>query len=124
MSKTSGRTVFTSTKGVDYLLDKYLSPNDRETLVRLNDGFHEEEFSDELERRLVVNSGGKNFIPPSYEAELVMNAKALIGSRISSERLKTRDRRVTVITTAEDKRVYQDESGRFREFGTGRFTKP
>lgn len=122
-SRTGGRNVFISYDGVNYLIDKYLSDDDRADLKALNDGFHDEEFVFELEQRIVRNSGGKNFIPTNYEMELVENAKAIIGTPISRRRLKTIDRSVDVISRADGKEVYQDSHGRWRDYRTGRYTK-
>lgn len=123
-SKTTGRNVFITPEGTDYLLNKYLSDDDRVELRSMNDGFHDAEFVSELESRIVRKSGGRNFIPSNYEAELVENSKALIGSKTFTRKLKTVNRNVDVIETFEGKTIYQDANGRFRDLNTGRFTKP
>jgi hypothetical protein len=123
MATTSGRAVFTSYEGVEYLIGKYLKPNDIEELRKLNDGFHDEEYKEQLVTRLSTRSGGRSFIPGSYEAELMENSKALVGSRIKAKKLKTKKENVTVITTYENKQIYQDRKGRWRQYGTGKYTK-
>ena len=123
-SKTDGRNVFITPEGTDYLLNKYLSDDDRVELRSMNDGFHEQEFVQELESRIIRKSGGRNFIPQNYEMELIENSKALIGTRTFTRPLKTVDKNVTVIETFEGKKIYQDSNGRFRDLKTGRFTKP
>lgn len=117
------KDVFVTNEGVNYLLHKYLVSSDMDYLFSLNDGFHNRMFEEELINRIIINSGGKNFISSNYLGELVENAKSIIGYNISKKRLKTRNKKVKVINTFEGDNIYQDKNGRFRDYGTGRYIK-
>jgi len=122
MSYKSGKDVFTSYKGTEYIISKYLSSGDVTELKDLNDGFHDKKFEDFLLTRLSYGAGSR-FIPDNYNDEVVQYAKSKVGSNIETKRFKTKDEDVDVLRTYEGKEVYSDNYGNLREFGTGRFTK-
>lgn len=116
----SGKDNFVTPKGVDYLLKKYLSPSDYDDLKKLNNEYTQDRFKKELLKRLEKGSGGGSWIPTNYEDELVANAGANIGTSRRSERLKN-GRNVDVYETSSGKNVYEDNRGRLRDYGSGRF---
>lgn len=118
----TGKLNFTSPTGVQYIIDKYLTSNDKEELRLLNTSYSQEKFSNILIEKLEKRSGGGHWIPQNYKDELTDNAAAVIGTASRAEKLKNK-KTVTVYDTRNGQRVYEDDSGRIRNYATGRFVK-
>ena len=120
MPGVTGKNVFVSIEGVEYLLDKYLTNADREELRSYNSHYTQEKFREKLISKLERGSGSKNWIPSNYEDELVENAGAIIGTNRRRDRLKN-GKEVDVYGTPNGEEVYEDDKGRIRSHKSGRF---
>lgn len=116
----SGKHVFVSQKGVQYVIDKYLDGGDLDELRKLNTEYSKEEFREELVNRIEKNSGDAGWIPKSYGDELVANAGAIIGTT-REETYTKNNKRVTTYTARSGKKYYEEDKGRLRSYETGKF---
>lgn len=119
----SGKQVFVTQDGVQYMLERYLTSNDVDELRKLNTPHSRGLFEDKLVQKLEKGSGSSRWIPPNYRDELVENAGAIIGTAKSSRSLKTKKKNVDVYQTRSGQEVYEDDHGNVRDYKTGRFVK-
>jgi len=118
----TGRANFTTQTGVQYVLDRYTTQQERDELRELNTEYSKQKFREKLISVIERGSGSRGWIPNNYEDELVENASAIIGTNRRSATLKN-GKRVDVYTTKSGDEFYEDNKGRLRNYRTGRYAK-